>query len=60
MSKVKAGIITFLGTNCEQETMRACELFGWDTEFIWQNDIIKKTYDIKEVANKLEKIYSDG
>ena len=46
MSKVKAGIITFLGTNCEQETMRACELFGWDTEFIWQNDIIKKTYDI--------------
>ncbi len=46
MSKVKAGIITFLGTNCEQDTMRACELFGWDTEFIWQNDIIKKTYDI--------------
>lgn len=46
MNKVKAGIITFLGTNCEQDTMRACELFGWDTEFIWQNDIIKKTYDI--------------
>lgn len=43
---VKAGIITFLGTNCEQDTKQACELFGWDTEYIWQNEKIEKHYDV--------------
>lgn len=43
---VKAGIITFLGTNCERDTKQACEFLGWDTEFIWQNDKIEKHYDI--------------
>lgn len=46
MSKLKVGIITFLGTNCEQDTKRACEFFGWNTEFIWQNDKIEKKYDL--------------
>ena len=46
MSKIKAGIITFLGTNCEQDTKRACEFFDWETEFIWQNDKIEKKYDL--------------
>lgn len=46
MNSIKAGIITFLGTNCEQDTKHACELFGWDTEFIWQNDKIEKHYDV--------------
>lgn len=46
MSNIKAGIIVFLGTNCEQDTKRACEFFGWDTEYIWQDDIIKKHYDL--------------
>lgn len=46
MSKIKAGIITFLGTNCEHDTKRACEFFGWDTEFIWQDDKIEKPYDV--------------
>lgn len=46
MSNVKAGIIVFLGTNCEQDTKRACEFFGWDAEYIWQDDIIKKHYDL--------------
>lgn len=43
---VKAGIITFLGTNCERDTKQALEFLGWDTEFIWQNDKIEKHYDI--------------
>ncbi len=43
---VKAGIIKFLGTNCEQDTKRACEFFGWDAEYIWQNEMIEKSYDI--------------
>lgn len=46
MGKIKAGIITFLGTNCEQDTKRACESFGWDAEYIWQDDVIEKKYDI--------------
>lgn len=46
MAKIKAGIIVFLGTNCEQDTKRACEFFGWDTDFIWYNDKIEKNYDV--------------
>lgn len=43
---LKVGIITFLGTNCEQDTKRACEFFGWDAEYIWQDDTIEKNYDL--------------
>lgn len=46
MRKVKAGIVVFLGTNCEQDTKRACEFLGWDAEYIWQDDIITKKYDV--------------
>lgn len=46
MSNLKVGIITFLGTNCEQDTKHACEFFGWDTEYIWQNHKIEKHYDV--------------
>lgn len=46
MSNLKVGVIVFLGTNCEQDTKRACEFFGWNTEYIWQDDIIKKHYDL--------------
>lgn len=43
---VKAGIITFLGTNCEFDTQRACEFFGWETQFIRHTEKIEKHYDI--------------
>jgi len=46
MSKLKVGIIVFLGTNCEQDTKRACDFFGWDSEFIWQDEKIEKNYDL--------------
>lgn len=46
VSKLKVGIIVFLGTNCEQDTKRACDFFGWDSEYIWQNDQIEKNYDL--------------
>jgi phosphoribosylformylglycinamidine synthase I len=42
MSKIKVGIIVFLGTNCEQDTKKACEFFGWDAEYIWQDEEIEK------------------
>lgn len=43
---VKAGIITFLGTNCERDTKQALDFLGWNNEFIWQNDKIEKHYDV--------------
>lgn len=43
---VKAGIVTFLGTNCEIDTKRACEFFGWETELIKHSEKIEKHYDI--------------
>lgn len=50
MKNLKAGIITFLGTNCEQDTRRACEFMGWDVEYIWQDEDIgkksQKNYDV--------------
>lgn len=46
MSKIKSGIIVFQGTNCEQDTKRACEFLGWDVEYIWQDEKIKKKYDV--------------
>lgn len=46
MSKLKVGIIVFLGTNCEQDTKRACEFFGWNAEYIWQDAKIEKNYDL--------------
>lgn len=45
-SKLKVGILKFLGTNCELDTKRACDFFGWDSEFIWQDDKIQKHYDL--------------
>jgi len=46
LKKLKVGIIVFLGTNCEQDTKRACEFFGWDAEYIWQDEKIEKNYDL--------------
>lgn len=46
MNKIKAGILVFLGTNCEQDTKRACELFGWEAEYIRHDEKISKNYDI--------------
>lgn len=46
MSKLKAGIVLFLGTNCEQDTKRACEFFDWDVEYIWHDEKIEKSYDV--------------
>lgn len=46
MSKLKAGIIVFPATNCEVDTKRACEFFGWKAEYIWHSEEIKNVYDV--------------
>ena len=43
---MRAGIIVFPGTNCDQDTKRACEHRGWDTEFIWHDESELFGYDI--------------
>lgn len=43
---MKAGIIVFPATNCETDTKRACEFFGWETEYIWHSEKITKPYDV--------------
>lgn len=43
---MKAGIVVFPATNCDTDTKRACEFFGWQTEYIWHSDKITKPYDV--------------
>lgn len=48
-----------LEENAEKWADKAFSMLGGNREAVDLTDL-KKTYDIKEVANKLEKIYSDG
>jgi phosphoribosylformylglycinamidine synthase len=43
---IKAGIIVFPGTNCDRDTQRACEFFGWETEFVWHDETSLEKYDV--------------
>ena len=36
---MKAGVIVFPGTNCDRDTLEACQEFGWEAEYIWHDDI---------------------
>lgn len=42
---MKAAIAQFLGTNCDYDTKRACEFFGWKTKFISADKKIKEDFD---------------
>lgn len=43
---MRVGIVVFLGTNCEVETKRACEFFGFEVEYIWHDTIDLSMYDL--------------
>lgn len=43
---IKAGIIVFPGTNCDRDTLMACEEFGWDAEYIWHFESNLVGYDV--------------
>ncbi len=43
---IKAGVIVFPGTNCDIDTKRACEFFGWETQFIWHDEISLDKFDV--------------
>jgi phosphoribosylformylglycinamidine synthase len=43
---MKAGIIVFPGTNCDIDTKRACEHFGWQAEYLWHDETCLDKYDV--------------
>lgn len=43
---IKAGVIVFPGTNCDRDTKKACEFFGWETDFIWHDEVSLDKYDV--------------
>lgn len=43
---MKAGIVVFPGTNCDMDTFRACEEFGWTPEYIWHDETLIKDFDV--------------
>ncbi|MEI7475026.1 MAG: phosphoribosylformylglycinamidine synthase subunit PurQ [bacterium] len=43
---MKAGIVVFPGTNCDNDTLRACEKVGWNAEFIWHDETSVSNYDV--------------
>lgn len=47
MSKLKkAGVVVFPGTNCDRDTMMACEEFGWDAEYVWHFETNLDNFDV--------------
>ena len=49
---MKAGVVVFPGTNCDIDTKRACEFFGWETNFIW--------HDAHDTLDKYDVIFLPG
>lgn len=43
---MKAGVVVFPGTNCDIDTKRACEFFGWEIEFVWHDKTNLDKYDV--------------
>ena len=43
---MKAGVVVFPGTNCDRDTKGACELFGWETEYVWHDETSLDKYDV--------------
>lgn len=43
---MKAGIVVFPGTNCDNDTLRACQKVGWEAEFIWHDQTIINDVDV--------------
>lgn len=43
---MKAAVVVFPGTNCDRDTMMACEEFGWEAEYIWHFETNLDGYDV--------------
>lgn len=43
---MKAGIVVFPGTNCDRDTLLACEKFGWEANYIWHFEDDLTNYDV--------------
>lgn len=47
---MRAGIVVFLGTNCENETKKACEIAGFETEFLSPDIVDISSFDLIVLA----------
>lgn len=45
-TNIKAGVVVFPGTNCDRDTLMACEEFGWDAAYIWHFETNLDGYDV--------------
>ncbi len=43
---MKCAVVVFSGTNCDVDVYRACELVGWQPEYIQQNETDLSAYDV--------------
>ncbi len=43
---MRAAVVVFPGTNCDRDTFRACEHFGWEVEYIWHDSKELDGYDV--------------
>lgn len=43
---IKAGVVVFPGTNCDRDTLMACEEFCWDADYIWHFETNLDGYDV--------------
>jgi len=45
-NSIKAGVVVFPGTNCDRDTLAACEEFGWKADYIWHTQTNLDGYDV--------------
>lgn len=43
---MKAGVIVFPGTNCDRDTLEACQEFGWDAKYVWHSETSLDKFDV--------------
>lgn len=43
---VKAGVVIFPGTNCEEETYEILDFVGFDVEYLWYKDTVLRKYEL--------------
>jgi phosphoribosylformylglycinamidine synthase len=46
MSKIKAGVVVFPGTNCDRDTHYALKLSGFDVDYVWYEKKTLKGYQL--------------
>ena len=43
---MRAAVVVFPGTNCENETLDACDFLGFETSLVWHEDFKAQKFDL--------------